>query len=820
VSSPVPEHPSLSGQALPEHASAAGRAARAAATPPAPTGRWALGIGAFVAALLLWRLSGFGIWDPWELSTADAARRLSAGEAPAGGVLGFSTWLVSLGFRAFGVHEWAGRLPIVGAGLITVLCAYLTAERFIDARSGVYAALIAGTSPLFIFNARTMLGAAPDFALQGLLALAAFSTLLPARPEKRQGLTELLLWLFITLLVSALAITTRGALLCALPPLAAAVLSALLERRGWLRGARLLALCVLALLTLGLLGLIARDSLRDALDYSPWLGGRAVANSAPQTFDAVIEQVFHAFAPWSALLPIAIGRLWLSGSSSDTANRPDAPERALRYACLSWLAFGYGAQTLFVSRYGKEVTFLPLLAPSLLVAMFLREVERRRESSWGAGIAAVLLAGLILRDFALYPQGPVQGVPIGSFELPKDWNPVGAWSALLTPFALFALLGLCADASAPARLDLLAPYRFLRQQWRRGLPFKLWLVAFALVLLGLCVLGALAYTIPARLHMPTLAIRWVRRLLYVPIGLAALLALAQLLLWAFARLSKYRFVPMLLSGAALGAYAAQGYLPALSEHFSPRDVYTAYNQLAHPGDVLGEYKVSGRAAAYYAKEKVIEVNSVSELIAHLAQPGQRWAAFPSDQLAEIDHAYRERTHRHLVLVDARSSRVVLAATLPVADHKDENFLRDAVRTAPPHIQHALTVNFDDRIELLGYDLVLPHDTYVGAGESFTLTWYFRVLRRVPSGYRIFVHIDGQGQRIHGDHDPIDGKYPVQLWDEGDVLVDSQKLDVPASYRSGDYIILMGFYSGDIRLPIKQGTDDGESRARIGVLRIQ
>jgi 4-amino-4-deoxy-L-arabinose transferase-like glycosyltransferase len=819
VPSPVPDNPSLSAEAPPELATAAGRLARGTANPPAHAGRWALGVGGFVAALLLWRLSGFGIWDPWELSTADAARRLAAGEAPAGGLLGFSTWLVSLGFRAFHVHEWAGRLPIVGAGLVTVLCAYLTAERFVDARTGVYAALVAGTSPLFIFNARTMLGAAPDFAVQSLLALAALATLLPARPEKRQGLTELLLWLFITLMVTMLAITTRGALLSAVPPLGAAVLSAVLERRGWLRGARRVVACLLAGLTLGLLGLIARDSLRDAVDYSPWLGGQA-ASSAPQTFDAVIEQVFHAFAPWSALLPIAIGRLWLIGSSIETSNQPDAPERALRYACLSWLAFGYGVQTLFVSRYGKEVTFLPLVALSLVVAMFLRDVERRRESSWGAGIAAVLLAGLILRDYALYPQGPVHGVPIGSFELPKVWNPAGAWSALLTPFALFALLGLCADTSVPGRLDLLAPYRFLRRQSQRGLPFKLWLGAFALALIGLCVLGALAYAIPVRLHMPTLAIRWVRRLVYVPIGLAALLALSQLLLWAFAKLSTYRFVPMLLAGAAVGGYAAQGYLPALSEHFSPRDVYTAYNQLARSGEVLGEYKVSGRAAAYYAKEKVIEVNSVSELITHLAQPGQRWAAFPSDQLAEIDRAYRQRTHRHLVLVDARSSRVVLAATQPVADRKDENLLRDAVRTTAPHVQHALSVNFDDRIELLGYDLGLPHDTYVGAGESFTLTWYFRVLRRVPNGYRIFVHVDGQGQRIHGDHDPVDGKYPVQLWDEGDVIVDSQRLDVPASYRSGDYIMLMGFYSGDIRLPIKQGTDDGESRARIGVLRIQ
>jgi hypothetical protein len=778
-----------------------------------------LGVFGFVAALLLWRLSGFGIWDPWELSTADAARRLAAGEAPTTGVLSFSTWLVSLGFRAFQVHEWAGRLPIAIAGLITVLSAYLTAARFVDAKAGVYAALIAGTSPLFLFNSRIMLGAAPDFAVQSGLALAAFSTLLPARRERGLNATEQLLWLVVTLLITTLAVSSRGALLSALPPLAAAVLSAALDRRSLRGGLRIFAFCALALLMFGLFALIARDSLRDAIEYSPWLGGQA-ASLTPPTFDATIEQVFHAFAPWSALLPIAIGQLWLGSSGSDSADQPAAPERALRYACLAWAAFGYGAQTLFLSRYGKDVTFLPLVALALLVSMFLRDVERRRESLWGAGIAAVLLAGLVLRDFALYPQGAVQGMPIGSFEVPKVWNPAGAWSGLLTPFALFTLLGLCADANATSPLELSAPYRFLRTQWRRELPFKLWLAAFALVLIALCVLGALAYAIPARLHMPTLAIKWVRRLLYVPIGLAALLAGAQLLLWAFARLAAYRFVPMLVMGAGIGAYAAQGYLPALSEHFSPRDVYTAYNELAQPGEVLGEYKVSGRAAAYYAKEKVVDVNSVAELIAHLVVPGQRWAAFPSDELADIDHAYRQRTHRHLVVVDARSSRVVLAATQPLGKRHDENILRDAVRTTPPHIQHPVAVNFDDRVELLGYDLVLPHDTYVGAGESFTLTWYFRVLRRVASGYRIFVHVDGQGQRIHGDHDPVDGKYPVQLWDEGDVIVDSQKLDVPASYHSGDYIMLMGFYSGDIRLPIKQGTDEGDSRARIGVLRIQ
>jgi hypothetical protein len=784
-----------------------------------------LGVCTFVGLLLLWRIADFGIWDPWELTTADIARRLAAGETTPPGSFSFSAWLVSLGFRLFDVHEWAGRLPIVIAGMVTVLSAYFAGARFADARTGLYAALITGTSPLFIFNARTMLGAAPDFAVQSALAFAAFCTLLPSKQSERTPGSRRALWLGFTLLAMVLAITTRGALLSALPPLAAAVLVALLAPGAARTTAHKVALTLLCLLTLGLMGLIARDGMLDAADYSPWLGGHS-GSSAPPTFDFVLEEVFHSFAPWSAVLPVAMGRLWVSSLGVDGVEESSAPsgrsERAFRNACIVWAAFGYGAQTLFLSRYGREVTFLPVVALALLVAMFLRDVERRGESLWTAGIAVALLTGLVLRDYALYPDGPVKGMPLASFELPKVWNPVRAWSSLLAPFALCGFLGLCADPSRAPRPDWRAPYRLLRQQWQRGLAFKVWLVAAALLLIAVCVLGTFAYAAPTRLHFPTLALKWVRRLLYTPLALALLLAVAQLLFFGFARLGSFRFVPLLVLGAATGVYASQGFLPGLSEHFSPREVYASYNQLARPGELLGEYHVSGRAAAYYAKGQVLECSNVSQLIDHLTGPGQRWAAFPSEELAEIDKAYRQRTGKHLILVDARSARVVLASSQPIAGKPDENYLRGAVRSvAPEKLQHPVSVNFDDRIELLGYELGLPHTGYVGAGETVTITWYFRVLRRIPSGYRMFVHIDGQGQRIHGDHDPVEGKYPVQLWEQGDVIVDMQKVDVPSSYRGGEYTVLMGFYSGDTRLPIKQGPTDGDdNRARVGVLRIQ
>lgn len=780
---------------------------------------WSAATFVFVAALLVWGLWRFGIWDPWELNAADTARRLAAGE-PAAERFVFGPWLVSLGFRSIGVYEWAGRLPIALAGLVAVACAFQLGRRFGDARTGVYAALIAGTTPLLLFNARLMLGTAPDIAVQSVLGLCVLSLLLPAAEDRDAA--PAWPWFAAALAAAALTLFTRGALLGALPPLAAGVCAAWLEAgvdhsggRGWQRRVQLVLLSALAVA--GLL-LIARDVVRDAPEYSRWLGGKA-SSQTPPTFDWVIEQVFHAFAPWSAWLPIALSRTWLFEPAPEA--RAQLAQRSVQAACVLWLALGYAAQTLFLSRYGREVSFLPVVPLALLVALLLRDLERQTEAAWGVGIALLLLCGLLLRDFLLYPIGPVRGLPLSGFELPKVWNPQRWVSGVLIAFAVCAALACLASPADRDKPDWLAPYRFLRAQWNRGRAFKAWLIALALVLVGLCVFGILAYAIPRRLHLPSLALKFARRATYAPLALAGGVAAGQLVLWLVARLGSHRFVPVLLAGAFAGGYFAQGYLPALSEHFSPREVYSTYNQLAGPNEPLGEYRVGGRAAAYYAKGEVVEITNVSQLIDHLNAGGQRWAAFPNDDLAEIDRSFRAKSGRHLVVVDARSARVVLAAAQPVAQREDENFLSRAVgNTVPENLQHPVLVDFDARVELLGYDLKLPHETYVGAGEAFTLTWYFRTLRRIPSGYRLFVHIDGNGQRIHGDHDPVSGKYPVQLWEAGDIITDEQRIDVPASSRAGDYTIYMGFYSGDTRLPIQRGPNAGEDRARVGALRIQ
>jgi hypothetical protein len=294
----------------------------------------------------------------------------------------------------------------------------------------------------------------------------------------------------------------------------------------------------------------------------------------------------------------------------------------------------------------------------------------------------------------------------------------------------------------------------------------------------------------------------------------------QVVLYLFGRLGSQRPWAVLAAGALVGLYAAHGYMPKLSAHFSPRDVYETYNELASKGEPLVEYRVGGRAAAYYAQGDVHEVETLNALLKKLDEPGRVWAVIPSDELAAIDRMFRRKHKRHLFGADLRSGRVVLVANQDVKGHKDQNPLALAVLREAPKPKFPVRANFEGKIELLGYDLELPGGDHVGAGDHFEITWYFRALRAVPGDHKIFVHIDGDGQRIHGDHVPVEERYPVRYWDEGDVIVDRQKLEVPGTFRPATFTIFMGFFVGETRLEVTEGEKDDANRVRAGVLRIR
>ena len=140
-----------------------------------------------VAALSLFGpISASGIWDPPEREVAEFARRIALNllggqglsldgadnQVPTRSELGrgelpFTS--IAAGFRVFGLHEWAGRLPLAIWGLAGLAAIYLLVRRLADRRSACFSVLVLATMPLYFLHARTMLG---DIVTMSALALS------------------------------------------------------------------------------------------------------------------------------------------------------------------------------------------------------------------------------------------------------------------------------------------------------------------------------------------------------------------------------------------------------------------------------------------------------------------------------------------------------------------------------------------------------------------------------------------------------------------------------------------------------------------------
>ena len=726
------------------------------------------------AAVLLsvWGIGAFGIWDPWEL--------VLTGES-------------------LGDDEWSARLPGVLAGLLTCFFAYEALRRGLSARAGRFAVVVMACTPLFVLNSRLLMGDSMGFAAQSWVGLAA----LALSESNGRGRTAAYLGL---LACGALVSTWQsGVLLGPLPPIVAvAAWSALAEGSAdENRVARWLLPTAAAVLTAG----VVRAAALDAAEPSAWLGGGAVGGNPP-THDKALELIFHGFAPWSATLPIAA--VW------SLAPRPDRSPRTqkLAWILLLWAAFAFVAWTVFSSRYGTP-PYLAVLPLAGVTAIWLAELSEEPVSRWPGAVVTTLLVALLVRDYALYPESPLRALAIDGLSVPEVYDPKRHWAATLSLAGVAVVLALVSHERLPKPRPR-ATVRWLEAQWRANRAARGWMLFAALLLAACLTFGLMCFLL--ELRIPSLIVRIGKVALGVPFILLGLGFGLPWLRYAFGRLAALRVLAALAAGLAVGAFITLSFLPALSVHFSPRPVYEAFNRLTDGrSEPLVSYRLPPDAARYYTSAPVKELSDAKRLMGYLQEGGQRWAVVQADQLAALNREYRGQTGEHLYVADARSARLLLLAARPIEGRPNQSFIAESVLREVPSIQHRVHATYEDGIELLGYDLILPEGDSVGAGQGFSLTWYWRVLGNAPPGYEVFVHIDGYGLRLNGDHEPVGGRYPTRVWETGDVIVDAQELSVPPNFRSGDYVIYVGLFSGGKRLEVESGPDDGVDRIRAGLL---
>jgi hypothetical protein len=106
----------------------------------------------------------------------------------------------------------------------------------------------------------------------------------------------------------------------------------------------------------------------------------------------------------------------------------------------------------------------------------------------------------------------------------------------------------------------------------------------------------------------------------------------------------------------------------------------------------------------------------------------------------------------------------------------------------PRVSHLANVSLDSSLLLRGYDVTVSQDP----DRDVELTLFWQAKRRVPSSYKVFVHlVDASGRIVaQADSVPADGLASTDSWLPGEVVVDKHKL---TNVSPGRYHILVGLY---------------------------
>jgi hypothetical protein len=191
-------------------------------------------------------------------------------------------------------------------------------------------------------------------------------------------------------------------------------------------------------------------------------------------------------------------------------------------------------------------------------------------------------------------------------------------------------------------------------------------------------------------------------------------------------------------------------------------------------------------------------------------------------LPELNAQFRSRVGRNLPVLGAASTQVLLASNRLQPGDVDENPLRDVVTSEPPAIQHPLRARLGSELDVLGWSVRSEGGepvVSVNPGALYRFVIYYRVLAPVRGAWQTFVHLDGLQQRFNGDHEPLQGRYPMRWWQNGDVIADGTDLRLEPNFVPGNYAVYLGMFAGEQRMTVTEGPASA-NRIEAGVLQVR
>ncbi len=836
--------------------------------------RWVAYLVAITAAaiVLLFGLQRFGIWQPSEIRVADMAREVMAGTPVVLDRPPAPLRVVAIGFGIGSPTELWGRLPGAVLAFFAALALMAAVRSAGDRRLAVYTGIAYVTLPLVFFNARTMHGggvaqSAATFALAGLV-MAQWGR----DPRARLG------GLVLGGVGLALSVPAAGAFVGVVPVLGGVGLAAILRgTRETLRARLVGAAAAVAGAIVAVLAVRASGFELTGYSHLLGASNRSPTPAQWQTFEGYFEHIAHATFPWTGLIPFGLVRLASPPSRLPDATRDPGldpeevaeidpwRESGMRLAAFLTVGVAFAVQTYHMQLFGMT-PFIAAAPLALGIGVLLRDFEREQAPWRTVALSSLLLTALMVRDYLQFPKSAYAalGLPDGGPAFPtgfatklSEWTqlvkaaraaggdmpPLPAEGYVLIGAGLFALFGVLVffqGAGEAKPIAWGAPLQWIRaveadaradceaERVELGRPSGgsyllshlgavLGALAVVCVVVGFTVPGALrTLTTPGRnaLHAVALAP------FLVVVGLYVLLAV-----WnAYAFLghpqgrvhavlgSRAAWVPLVATVTAL--LATQGYIPALSEHMSPRGVWAVIRSLRHGNEPVARFGGPGEdpATRYYTRASVETLTSEPAAVAWLTRPDRSFLVVGSDVFPSLNSAYRAARQRNIPVADASNSNLLVAVS-DLEGRPSRNPLDPYVLSTRPRMRHPARepTRWENTFEYIGYDLDSGGRAYVALGGSFKVTFNFHVLREPGRHWQLFVHTDGPGPRINGDHEAVGGRYPTNLWRAGDYIRDELTINVPLTYRPGVYTVYMGFFEGGDRMRLEGGDHDRDNR---------
>lgn len=842
----------------------------------ASSDRWVAYLVALTAAalLLLLGLGSFGIWQPTEIRVAEMARDMVAHNPVTLDRPPAQIQAVAAGFR-FGTSELSGRLPGALLGFLAALSLLGAARAAGDRRLAAYAGIAYAALPLVFMNARTMHGggvaqSAATLTFSGLVmfvwgrdrrwqlggaALAALASVLLVRGAGAfVGLVPVLGGVGLAAMLRGGRETLRARLVGAAAVASGAIVAVLAVRASGHE-------------------LSGYSNLLGASDRSPtpsqW-------QTFEGYFEHIAHATFPwtGLIPFGLVRLVSPPSVTPAGAAdpgldeAENAAQGDAEawrESGMRLAAFVFAALALAVQTYHMQLFGMS-PFIAAAPLALGLAALLRDFEREQVAWRTIGVAALLLTALMVRDFLQFPKSgyAAMGLPEGGPAFPtgfatkfSEWlelvkaareaggerPPLPAEGFVLIEAALFVGFGLLVMFQGSGEVKPFAwdrPLRWLEEveaearrdgeEERRvlgrvsggsallsNLRYVLAALAVTCIVVGFTVPTAVrTLTTPGRNALKAVAALPIG----VVVGLYALLAVWNLYAYlgrpkgpvsSFLG-SRVTWVP--LAGVLASLVVAQGYLPALSEHMSPRGVWAVIRSLRHGDEPIGRFGGPGEdpATRYYTNATVESLANEGAAVEWLTRPSRSFLVIGSDVFPSLNSAYRNTRHMNIPIADASNSNLFVGVS-DLEGRPNRNPLEPFVRSERPNMRHPAreATRWEDTFEYIGYDLDSHGLPYVALGSSFKVTFNFHVLRDPGRHWQLFVHTDGPGPRLNGDHEGVGGRYPTNYWRAGDFVRDELTINVPLTYRPGVYTVYLGFFDGGDRMRLEGGDHDRDNR---------